>query len=199
MRKTHISSYSTLVLLLAGLFLGETAIADDHAWQSRDSAKPERDNKNLPKNRYERSENRAENKTDYAGNNAFREQQRQGEHGQWSNQQDRQRQGAHVSNYFNEQHREHVHSYYQQRYHAGRCPPGLAKRQNGCLPPGLERRWQIGYPLPQDVIFYDLPPRVVMELGPPPPHHRFVRVAADILLIAIGTGIVVDAIEDLGY
>ena len=31
----------------------------------------------------------------------------------------------------------------------------------------------------------------------PPSGHKYVRVAADILLIAIGTGLVVDAIEDL--
>jgi Ni/Co efflux regulator RcnB len=38
-----------------------------------------------------------------------------------------------------------------------------------------------------------------LRLGPPPPRHRYVRVAADILLIAIGTGLVIDSIEDLGY
>jgi Ni/Co efflux regulator RcnB len=32
----------------------------------------------------------------------------------------------------------------------------------------------------------------------PPEGHKFVRVASDILLIAIGTSLVVDAIEDLG-
>jgi Ni/Co efflux regulator RcnB len=35
-------------------------------------------------------------------------------------------------------------------------------------------------------------------LGYPPAGHRYVRVAADILLIAVGTGMVVDAIEDIG-
>jgi len=34
--------------------------------------------------------------------------------------------------------------------------------------------------------------------GAPPAGHRYVRVAADILLIAVGTAMVVDAIEDLG-
>ncbi|MBW1648754.1 MAG: RcnB family protein, partial [Deltaproteobacteria bacterium] len=46
--------------------------------------------------------------------------------------------------------------------------------------------------------FYDLPREVLVHLGPPPSGHRFVRVAGDILLIAVGTGMVVDAIEDLG-
>jgi len=31
-----------------------------------------------------------------------------------------------------------------------------------------------------------------------PSRHRFVRVASDILMIAVGTGMVVDAIEDIG-
>jgi len=37
----------------------------------------------------------------------------------------------------------------------------------------------------------------VVQLGAPPAGHRYVRVANDILLIAIGTSMVVDAIEDL--
>jgi len=39
---------------------------------------------------------------------------------------------------------------------------------------------------------------LVVQLGIPPAGHRYVRVAADILLIAVGTGLVIDAIEDLG-
>jgi Ni/Co efflux regulator RcnB len=66
------------------------------------------------------------------------------------------------------------------------------------MPPGQAKKWAIGRPLPHDVIFYDLSPEIVIHLGTPPPSHRFVRVASDILLIAIGTGMVVDAIADLG-
>ncbi len=47
------------------------------------------------------------------------------------------------------------------------------------------------------VIFHDLSPRMVIELGMPPTGHRYVRVAQDILLIAVGTGLVVDAVYDL--
>jgi len=39
---------------------------------------------------------------------------------------------------------------------------------------------------------------VLVQLGPPPSGHKFVRVAGDILLIAIGSGMVIDAIQDLG-
>jgi hypothetical protein len=66
------------------------------------------------------------------------------------------------------------------------------------MPPGQVKKWKLHRPLPRDVIFYDLPRDVLVHLGPPPSGHRFVRVAGDILLIAVGTGMVVDAIEDLG-
>jgi Ni/Co efflux regulator RcnB len=39
---------------------------------------------------------------------------------------------------------------------------------------------------------------VSVSLGVPPSGHRFVRVAADILLIAVGSGMVIDAMGDLG-
>ncbi len=103
-----------------------------------------------------------------------------------------------VSVHFNEHQRAVVRDYYEESFRHGRCPPGLAKKHNGCMPPGQARKWQRGRPLPRDVIYYDLPPRVVVSLGVPPAGHKYVRVASDILLIAIGTGMVVDAIQDLG-
>lgn len=103
-----------------------------------------------------------------------------------------------VGLYFGERHRTVLHDYFVREYRSGHCPPGLAKKRNGCLPPGQAKKWRVGHRLPRDVVFHDLPPSVVIELGPPPAGHRFVRVAADILLIAVGTAMVVDAIEDLG-
>ncbi len=92
-----------------------------------------------------------------------------------------------------------IQNYYRKTYSSKHCPPGLSKKGNGCMPPGLARKWSKGRPLPRDVVFYDLPPAIVIEIGAPPAGHRYVRVAADILLIAIGTGMVVDAIEDLRW
>ena len=105
--------------------------------------------------------------------------------------------GPRAGAYFTERHREVVRSYYGDRYRAGHCPPGLAKKRNGCMPPGLAKQWRIGYPLPRDVRYYDAPGDIVLRFGMPPEGHRYVRVAADILLIAVGTGMVVDALEDL--
>jgi hypothetical protein len=88
-----------------------------------------------------------------------------------------------------------VHEYYGSMHG---CPPGLAKKNNGCMPPGQAKKWAVGHPLPRDVIFYDLPRDLVIRLPLPPSGYRYFRVAADILMIAVGTGMVVDAIQDLG-
>ena len=45
-----------------------------------------------------------------------------------------------------------VYQYYRSEFSAGRCPPGLAKKGNGCLPPGqakklygVGQRWPTNY------------------------------------------------------
>jgi Ni/Co efflux regulator RcnB len=103
-----------------------------------------------------------------------------------------------VSLHFEDRHRTTIRDFYAAEYRSGHCPPGLAKKNNGCMPPGQAKKWRKGQPLSRDVIFYEIPSELVIRIGTPPPGHRYVRVAADILLIAIGTGMVVDAIADLG-
>ncbi len=60
------------------------------------------------------------------------------------------------------------------------------------------RKWRIGQPLPRDVVIYEIPRALVVKIGVPPEGYRYVRVATDVLLIAAGTKMVVDAIRDLG-
>ena len=79
-----------------------------------------------------------------------------------------------------------------------KCPPGLAKKNNGCLPPGQAKKWAVGKPLPRDVVLYEVPRPLAVQLGQPPAGHRYVRVASDILLIAIGSRMVVDGLANLG-
>jgi len=111
----------------------------------------------------------------------------------------RQGEAVRPGSYFRDEHRVAIRDYYGREYGPGkRCPPGLAKKANGCLPPGQAKKWMVGRVLPRDVVYYALPPAVLTQLGPPPAGHKFVRIAGDILLIAIGTGMVIDAIEDLG-
>lgn len=100
--------------------------------------------------------------------------------------------------YFDDRHRTLIHDYYAEQFRAGHCPPGLAKKHNGCLPPGQAKKWAMGRPLPHDVVYYDLPSSIARQIGMPPAGYRYVRVANDILLIATGTRMVMDAIMDLG-
>ena len=105
------------------------------------------------------------------------------------------RSGAH----FRDEHRVAVREYYEHEFQGGkRCPPGLAKKHNGCMPPGQARKWHMGQPLPRDVVYYSVPPELQVRIGVPPAGYKYVRVASDILMIAAGTGIVADAIQDLG-
>lgn len=102
-----------------------------------------------------------------------------------------------IGGYFTDSQRRAVVDYYEPRFKAGNCPPGLAKKNNGCMPPGQAKQWRKGSPLPRDVVYYPVPDSVTIRLGLPPEGHKFVRVATDILLIAVGTGMVIDAVEDL--
>jgi Ni/Co efflux regulator RcnB len=98
---------------------------------------------------------------------------------------------------FNDDSRQLIGSYYGEQARAGKCPPGLAKKNNGCLPPGQAKKWAKGRPLPPDLRYNDLPYELLRRLPPPPPQHRYVQVAGDVLLIAVGTSMVMDAVEDI--
>ncbi len=91
-----------------------------------------------------------------------------------------------------------VREYYGAQERAGNCPPGLAKKHNGCLPPGHAKKWQMGRPLPAGVVVYDVPRELTVQIGVPPSGYKYVRVAGDILMVAVGSSMVVDAIQDLG-
>ena len=97
--------------------------------------------------------------------------------------------------------REHVivREYYHEEFQRGKCPPGLAKKNNGCMPPGQAKKWNVGQRLPKSVVYYEVPSAIIIQLPSPSPGYRYVRVASDILLIAVGTGLIVDAIHDLGH
>ncbi len=106
-----------------------------------------------------------------------------------------------VGGYFGDNDREAVHDYNRKHSKNGKngkaCPPGLAKKGNGCQPPGQAKKWRVGQPLPRDVAYAPLEAEVRVRLRVPPRGYEYVRVAQDILMIAVGTAIVVDAIEDL--
>ena len=102
-----------------------------------------------------------------------------------------------IGGYFGESQRRAAYDYYGSQFRSGHCPPGLAKKGNVCQPPGQAKKWRVGSRLPSDVVYYPVPNEVSVRIGLPPPGYRYVRVAADILMIAVGTGMVIDAVDDL--
>lgn len=170
MKRTR-RSLRTSVLMLATLLAGTAAFADKPDWAggNKERKHAERDDDR----RDERHENRRDDGRD-----------------------DRQRGSIEIR--FGDEHRRVIDDYYGAEFRRGNCPPGLAKKNNGCQPPGQARKWNRGQPLPGDLRYYDLPRDLVVRLPLPPSGQRYVRVASDILLIAVGSNMVIDAIEDIG-
>jgi len=99
---------------------------------------------------------------------------------------------------FTPREREHVRTYFVERHGRGRCPPGLAKKHNGCLPPGqAKKRYVAGRALPAGVDLAPLPRDLDLRLGPPPRGYRYAIVDGDLVKLVVGTLLVVDAIDGL--
>jgi hypothetical protein len=97
---------------------------------------------------------------------------------------------------FTDNDRRAVRTYWVDTYGRGNCPPGLAKKHNGCLPPGqAKKRYIVGQRLPSTVVFERLPPVLVTRLGPAPRGYEYVMVDGDVLRLALGTRLVADAIQ----
>lgn len=97
---------------------------------------------------------------------------------------------------FEDQHRSIIRNYYYNEYRSGYCPPGLILRHGVCAPSRRNHAWVVGQPLPRNVVYYELAPQVISQIGYPPQGYRYVRVGPDILMMAIGTSMIVDAIND---
>ncbi|MCF8178537.1 MAG: RcnB family protein [Sulfuritalea sp.] len=177
MKFISLASKCALALVMAGVFAASPALADKGG-----NGNGKGNNKN---SQFDRGDQRDERRND--NRNDSRDDRR-----------DDNRQSAGKSRHFEDRQHVMVRDYYAKHYVGRRCPPGLAKKHNGCMPPGQAKKWKVGRPLARDVIFYDVPQPLVVQIGLPPAGHRYVRVAGDILLIAIGTGMVIDAINDLG-
>ena len=174
-----------LAFLLAGLLATAGAMAEKPEWA--DGGKKYKEGKHAQKEKREKKDKDGDHRG-RADRDDHDDHKERGER----------REDVRVGGYFREEQRIVVRTYYTEQYRAGRCPPGLAKKHNGCMPPGQARKWVVGQPLPRQVVYYSVPAPIIVQLGAPPTGHRYVRVATDILLIAIGTGMVIDAMEDLG-
>jgi hypothetical protein len=91
-----------------------------------------------------------------------------------------------------------IRQYFGQQFAAGHCPPGLAKKNNGCLPPGQAKKWAQGRPLPAGLPYYPLPGDLLARLAPPPVGYDYIRIAEDVLLMATGSRMIIDAVRDIG-
>lgn len=175
-----------LALAMTAILAASPALADKPSWAGNDKGgKNERGDQRDDQRDERKNEHKNERKADR------RDDERNSHNGK-----DHRSDGD--RRYFQPQQQVVVREYYAEHYRGHSCPPGLAKKNNGCMPPGHAKKWRVGYQLPREVIFYSVPAPLVVRIGPPPAGQRYVRVAGDILLIAIGTGLVIDAIADLG-
>jgi hypothetical protein len=88
--------------------------------------------------------------------------------------------------------------YWVETYGRGKCPPGLAKKNNGCLPPGqAKKRYVIGQPLPPVVVVERVPTVLVPRLRTAPPGYEYVWVDGDVLLMETRSRRIADAIAAL--
>lgn len=86
-----------------------------------------------------------------------------------------------------------IQSYVDREYRRD-CPPGLAKKNNGCLPPGQAKKYTRGAKLGDDVMFKPLPDDLLRRLGPVKPGTRYVQVDQDVLLITEAGKQILDAV-----
>jgi hypothetical protein len=105
---------------------------------------------------------------------------------------------ARVNVVFSSPQRDAVRSYFVETHGRGNCPPGLAKKNNGCLPPGqAKKRYAVGQSLPGGIRIADLPRDLTVRLGPLPSGHRYGIVDGDVVMLVVSTRLVVDVIEAL--
>ena len=104
---------------------------------------------------------------------------------------------ASVTVTFSSSQRDAAQGWYAEKYGRGNCPPGLAKKNNGCLPPGqAKKRYAVGQPLPTDVPT-GRSRRASVRIGKPPAGLHLRTLDGDLLKLAVGTMLVVDAIDGL--
>ena len=78
------------------------------------------------------------------------------------------------------------------------CPPGLAKRNNGCLPPGIAKRFIVGEPLPEGVPYELITDLRGYGLNKPDGEWLYYLVDGEVLRVADATFVVLEALGLLG-
>ena len=107
-------------------------------------------------------------------------------------------QEARVTVVFSGTQREAARTYFVTQHGRGNCPPGLAKKNNGCLPPGqAKKRYVVGRSLPHGIVVGELPLELSVRIGPAPAGYRYGILDGDLVKLAVGTLLVADAIAGL--
>jgi Ni/Co efflux regulator RcnB len=182
MKRISMRTNCVLALAVAGILAAAPALAEKPSWAG--AGKGEKSGQS-EKPAHSQSEKPVHNKSGQAAGDGRSSHHRGGP-------------ATGTSEHFADRHRSAANEYYGEQFRSGRCPPGLAKKHNGCMPPGQAKKWSVGQPLPRDVTYYEVPSALVMQFGQPPSGYRYVRVGNDILLMALGTRMVTDAIRNLG-
>jgi Ni/Co efflux regulator RcnB len=173
--KTFQSARRILALAVASAFIAGPAFAKDNDHDDRGNGKHAQKHE-------QKEEKRAEKQREKAQKQAAK----------------RERQEIKYGTYFNDEQRNRARHYYAQQYGNGRnCPPGLAKRGNGCMPVGQARRWDVGQPIPRGVTVYSVPQPVLVQLPPPPYGYRYARIGGDIVLVQQQNNVIIDIIQGL--
>jgi hypothetical protein len=102
--------------------------------------------------------------------------------------------GGHGGPRFADDQRAAMERWYHDDYaRSGNCPQGLAKKGNGCQPPGqAKKRWDVGAPLPPDLALMPLPPDLRRVLPPPMTGYEYGYVEGSVVLYGVSTRIVAD-------
>src|SRR6187549_235840 len=99
---------------------------------------------------------------------------------------------------FSADQRQRAQAYFVEKHGRGGCPPGLAKKNNGCLPPGqAKKRYTVGHALPAGITTGKVPAELSVRIGAPPAGYVYAMLDGDLLKLAVGTMLVVDAITGL--
>ncbi len=181
-----------LAIAITSLFIaGGHAVAKDDQGGKGDKHAEKHEQK--AEKQHDKAQKHAEKQHDKAQKHADKQHDKAQKHAE-----KRQRENIKQGAYFNDQHRTYARQYYTEQYGNGRnCPPGLAKKNNGCMPPGQAKKWDVGQPIPRGVTVYSVPQPVLVQLPPAPYGYRYARIGNDIVLVQQQNNLIVDIIVNL--
>jgi Ni/Co efflux regulator RcnB len=95
---------------------------------------------------------------------------------------------------FNDNDRQSIRVYMHRHHHHWDCPTGLARKHNGCRPPG-KARYEVGRRLPDGVEYVVAPYQLRRHLHPAPHGYQYIRVDDDVLLMSKNDRTIIDAVS----